>query len=393
MKRKYILILLLLITFPLSTVNATTLKEVKNKLYEIQNKKSENTRLTKEAENKITSKRNAIVVANDTITENENKVEDSKTLVAESEEQIKLKQKELQEVITALEYSNLNTSEVYMDYVFSSSSITDMMQRQAVVEQIVNKTQSKLDDLKKLIENNKALQVKLADDNVNLTNSISEYEKQLDELEKYIDSLATIGLDYDDQIKAQQSLIKIYENAGCKDNDNIDDCYYSKINGSANFSKPLNRGRITQAWNAGHGGMDLGGNTPGTTVYAPASGTIVYAAYKTKCGGNIIYMHSSVNGQKYTVEMAHLRSINVSNGQIVTKGQPIATVGGDSSTWYYDKCTTGTHLHYAISYGYYFTKGGYGNEFYTFKSNTKATGVQSISGFKNTRGWTWSSRY
>ena len=112
MKRKYILILLLLITFPLSTVNATTLKEVKNKLYEIQNKKSENTRLTKEAENKITSKRNAIVVANDTITENENKVEDSKTLVAESEEQIKLKQKELQEVITALEYSNLNTSEV-----------------------------------------------------------------------------------------------------------------------------------------------------------------------------------------------------------------------------------------------------------------------------------------
>ncbi len=393
MRKKYIIAFILLLSFPLLTVNATTLRDYKNKVAELQNKQSENNRLTNEAKNKITAKRNAIVQANNTISENENKVEDSKTLVAESEEQIKIKQSELQDVITALEYSNLNTSEVYMDYVFEASSITDMMQRQAVVEQVVNQTQDKLDDLKVLIDQNKQLQVKLANDNVELNNSISQYEKQLEELEAYIDSLASIGLDFADQIKAQQGLIKIYESAGCKDNEDIDDCYYAKIGGSANFSKPLNSGRITQAWNASHGGMDLGGNSPGTTVYAPANGTIVYTKYKASCGGNIIYMHSLVNGQKYTLEFAHLRSINVSNGQVVTKGQPIGAVGGDSTTWYYDSCTTGTHLHYAISYGYYFTNASYGNQFYTFKSNTKATGVQSISGFKNTKGWKWSSRY
>ena len=133
---------------PLMNVNATKLRDYKNKVAELQNKQSENNRLTNEAKNKITAKRNAIVQANNTISENENKVEDSKTLVAESEEQIKIKQSELQDVITALEYSNLNTSEVYMDYVFEASSITDMMQRQAVVEQVVNQTQDKLDDLK-----------------------------------------------------------------------------------------------------------------------------------------------------------------------------------------------------------------------------------------------------
>lgn len=392
MKKRYLILIIILMLLPLMNVNATKLRDYKNKVAELQNQKSENTRLTNDAKNKITAKRNAIIHANNTISSNESKVEDSKTLVAESEEQIKIKQKELQDVITALEYSNLNTSEIYMDYVFSSDSITDMMQRQAVVEQVVNNTQTKLDDLKDLIERNKELQVKLQNDNIELNNSITEYEKQLEELESYINSLASIGLDYDDQIKAQQGLIKIYESAGCKDDDDIDICYYSKIGGSANFARPLNKGKVTQAWSASHGGMDLGGNTPGTTIYAPANGTIVYTKYRASCGGNIIYMHALVNGQKYTLEFAHLRSINVKNGQVVTKGQAIGTVGGDSTTWSYDSCTTGTHLHYAISYGYYFTNASYGNQFYTFKSNTKATSVESISGIKSRRGWTWSTR-
>ena len=100
-------------------------------------------------------------------------------------------------------------------------------------------------------------------------------------------------------------------------------------------------------------------------------------------------MHFRVNGQKCTGEFAHLRSINVSKGQKVTKGTVIGTVGGDSSTWYYDKCTTGPHLHYAIAYGYYLV------DYYawsTFTSNTKATSVQSITGIKNQRSWRFTTR-
>ena len=139
--------------------------------------------------------------------------------------------------------------------------------------------------------------------------------------------------------------------------------------------------------------MDIGGNAKGTPIYAPANGTVASVVYKSSCGGNIIYMHFTVNGKAYTGEFAHLTSINVKKGQYVTKGSVIGTIGGDSSTWYYDKCTTGLHLHYAIAYGYYLGGGSNGyTSWSTFTSNTKATSVQAITGIKNQRGWTWRGR-
>lgn len=390
---KYILLILFffITLVPATTVKADTLRDYKNKVAELEKKKDNNDRLTSDAETKIRNKRNAITEANNTISNNENKVEESKTLVAESQEQIKIKTEEMKDVIQILQYTEINQDEVYTDFIFSASSIPEMMERQAIVEQIANYTQGELDSLEQLIDDNEKLQVQLQNDNIELENSISKYETQLDELHEYIDSLASIGLDYKSQIEAQKGLVKIYEQAGCKDNDEIDDCYYAKLGGSGYFSRPLTSGRVTQAWNAPHGGIDLGGNTPGTKIYAPANGTIVYVKKKYKCGGNIIYMHSLVNGQKYTIEFAHLRDIKVKIGDVVAKGQVIATVGGDSSTWYYDSCTSGTHLHYAISYGYYFTDATW-NGFNIFRKNSKATGVQSISGFKNQKNWRWTNR-
>ena len=104
-------------------------------------------------------------------------------------------------------------------------------------------------------------------------------------------------------------------------------------------------------------------------------------------------MHHNVGGQAYTTEYAHLTSIYVKKGQKVKKGEVIGTVGGDSSTYWYDGCTRGTHLHYSVAYGYYGSDGKDGYRYWsTFTYNTRATNVQSISNFKNTRGWTWSSR-
>lgn len=386
-----ILSLVLVMFMPLS-VNAAskTLKDYKNEVAKLQSQQAENNRLTTSTKNSIDAKRNAILNANNTITANEQKVEDSKALVAESQEEIKIKTEELKDVINILQYSNINSDEVYMDYLFDSQSIEDLMERQAIVEQVVEYTQEQLDSLNNLINENEQLQVQLANDNVALNNSITTYEKQVEELEAYIEKLASIGMDYNEQIKAAQAQIKLFEDAGCKDNDSVDDCYYNKGGSSGAFSRPLVRGVVTQAWgNNGHKGMDIGGNSPGTYVYAPATGTVAYVSYHQSCGGNIIYMHFNVGGKKYTGEFAHLRSINVSKGQKVTKGTVIGTVGGDSSTWYYDKCTTGPHLHYAIAYGYYLV------DYYawsSFTSNTKATSVQSITGIKNQKGWRFTTR-
>jgi murein DD-endopeptidase MepM/ murein hydrolase activator NlpD len=381
---------------PLGEVNAAkkTLGDYKKEVEALKTKRSENNRLTSSASASIDSKRNAIIKANNTIEENENKVEDAKVKVAESEEQIKLKTEELKKVISVLQYTNINSSEEYVSYIFEANSVSDMLERQDILNQVIGYLHKQLDSLGVLIDENTKLQTKLANDNIALNNSITEYEKQMEELEAYIEKLATIGLDYDEQIKALNNQIKNFEKAGCKDNDDLDVCYYNKSTSSGSFARPTVHGRITQAWgHNGHKGIDIGGNAKGTPVYAPANGTVAHVAYKQRCGGNEVYIHSKVNGKGYTIEMAHLTSILVKEGQNVSKGQKVATVGGDKSTFYYDKCTTGTHLHYAIAYGYWLGSGQYGyTSWSTFRSNTRATNVKSITSIKNQKGWTWNSR-
>lgn len=387
-------LLVVLVTPTTSLAKSKTLQDYKNEVAKLENQQSENNRLTESTKASINAKRNAILKANNTISDNENKVEDAKTKVAESQEQIKIKTEEMKDVIKVLQYTDINSDEMYMDYLFDSSSISELMEREAVVKQIVTYTQQQLDDLEALIKKNEDLQVKLNNDNIELNNSISSYEQQVAELEAYIEKLATIGMDYDEQIKAQKNMIKMFEKAGCKNSDSVDDCYYNKKEASGQFLRPLNSGRVTQKWgNNGHKGIDLGGNKKGTPIYAPANGTVAHVAYKQSCGGNIIYMHHTVGGKAYTTEFAHLTSIYVKNGQYVKQGTVIGTVGGDSSTFYYDHCTSGTHLHYAVAYGYYLGSGSNGySKWSTFTSNTKATNVQSITGLKNSKGWTWSTR-
>ncbi len=393
MKRvKRIIFVFLLLLIPFNVYAKGTLRDEKNELAEMQAKAETNNRLTNESKAKINAKRNAIVRANNTISNNEVRVENAKTKVAESQESIKVKTEEMRDIINMLQYTNFNSGDVYFDYIFSSDSITDMLERQSVITQIVEYTQQQLDELNGLIKKNEDLQVQLHQDNINLTNSITEYEKQVEELEAYIEKLASIGMDYKEQIKAKKDLIKTYENAGCKDNDKIDDCYNNRyMISSTNFNRPLKSGVVTQAWgHNGHKGMDIGGNKPGTNIYAPAYGVVTATSYHNSCGGNMIYIRPTVKGKKYTTEYAHLTSIKVKVGQKVTPSTVIGTVGGDRSTFYYDSCTTGTHLHYAISYDWYLIDY---KSWSTWRTNSKATSIQSISHIKNSKGFRFNSRY
>ena len=169
--------LIFVMLFP-TTVHAKKLRDYKNEVAKLESQQAENNRLTQSAKNSIDEKRNAILNANNTIEVNEQKVEDSKALVAESKEQIKIKTEELKEVINILQYSNINSDEVYMDYLFDSQSLEELMERQAIIEQVVDYTQEQLDSLDKLIVENEELQVQLNNDNIALNNSKIWYKKQ-----------------------------------------------------------------------------------------------------------------------------------------------------------------------------------------------------------------------
>ncbi|MFV0530450.1 MAG: M23 family metallopeptidase [Flavobacteriales bacterium] len=86
-----------------------------------------------------------------------------------------------------------------------------------------------------------------------------------------------------------------------------------------------------------HHGLDLVANQ-GAKIYAPARGKVILVSRKNTGYGNEIKIQHPFG---FVTRFAHLHHIKVRNGQKVTKGQVIGTVG---TTGY----STGPHLHYEI---------------------------------------------
>ncbi|MGM9834747.1 MAG: murein hydrolase activator EnvC family protein [Bacilli bacterium] len=392
----FILIFCLLLTCvaPITTQAAPkTLKDYKNELAALKNKQQENNRLTNAAIAEINSKRNAIIQANNDIEANEGKVEEAKEKVEQSKKDIEIKTQELYDLFTYTQ--SVDTEQVYLQFVMEADSIADFIERSAIIDQLANYQEEELSRLENLIKINESLQVTLEEENVALENSITQYEKKITELEAYMNSLASVGLDYKQQIKAQEELIAIYEKAGCTDNDSVDVCYYSKLYNAKNFIKPLSSAVVTQAYSASHNGIDLSGSgISGQPIYAPAAGVVASATYKNKCGGNIVHIHHYINGVAYTTTYGHMKEIYVKPGQTVDATTVIGTVGGGRDTWSYDSCTTGAHLHYTVAKGHYLSNGtdGY-TSWSTFSKNWYPSGNEELTGIKNYRGYRWTRRY
>ncbi len=85
-----------------------------------------------------------------------------------------------------------------------------------------------------------------------------------------------------------------------------------------------------------HQGVDISAST-GSTIVAAASGEVVIATYSASAGNYVMINHG---GGVYTVYM-HCSSLSVSEGDEVSQGQKIASVG---STGY----STGPHLHFGV---------------------------------------------
>lgn len=95
--------------------------------------------------------------------------------------------------------------------------------------------------------------------------------------------LNDIALDINSQISSQKELIKVYEQMGCKEDQDLDEC--SRVMGNAMWLKPLIKGRVNSNFGVRnnplkpgtykvHQAVDIGGNGEGTKVYAVGSGSV-----------------------------------------------------------------------------------------------------------------------
>lgn len=102
-----------------------------------------------------------------------------------------------------------------------------------------------------------------------------------------------------------------------------------------------------------HYGVDIAASM-GTPIVATGPGIVIdtntgcptWGYLGNMCGyggGNKVQVLYSMNNKIYSLLYAHLQSVNVRQGQVVTKGQQLGTLGSSGSS-------TGPHLHHEIIY-------------------------------------------
>ena len=247
----------------------------------------------------------------------------------------------------------------YLEYIFGANSFTDLIYRSAVAEQMSAYNEKLVKEYNNLIEQNKNKQAELAQKQVKLGEDQKSLEEKVNSLGQELEEEKSTGLSIAEEIKSQKEIIEMYQSRGCKDNENIKTCGRSLLPAGTAFYRPTEFGRITSEFgyrdlniNGGwHEGIDVG-VPEGTKVYSIAMGLVADVIVKSSCGGNMVVIHHKINNKTYTSVYAHLLSISVQKGEVVSKNTLVGYSGG-SSTASYDSCTRGAHLHLTLAVGQY----------------------------------------
>jgi len=399
------IIFLLLIAFGCYTLitaqassGANSIAELRKEINSLKTKKANSDNKKYQTQSEITESNRTINNAKTEININQEKIEQSKKDIENLNKEIEITKENIKETITA--YQLTDGQNIYLEYVFDAESYEEFVYRYAVVEQIIDYNNEQIEKYNDLIKQNEQLQVDLAEREIELNNQIESLSKKIDDLGEKLEEYAEITMDIQDEIDSQQALLKYYVDLGCGENENITTCE-SRMGDSlvsdSGFRNPMVKGVITSEYGYRinpltgtgtkfHSGVDIGGNSEGTNIYATANGKVGKVIYKASCGGNQVHIYHTINGVKYTSSYLHLLTVNVKTGQTVTSNTVVGTVGGGRQTSSWDYCSTGPHLHFGVAYGWY---GGTGSNSYSSYSTylAKTFNARNVINFPKSGYW------
>ena len=300
------------------------------------------------------------------ISEKEKSIELIEKNIGELDDKIEAKESEIEawndQIETRMknEQTTIGTNMI-IDLIMGSDSLSDMLRRISGVERITEDDQSqikKLNKLKKELVLQQDEQKRLDKDAKNQKTELESQKQQATELEESYNTLV-------EQYQKQIAQLEAEKRSAQVDMNSIRDFVIStnfsgSIESVSGFVFPVQGGsKSAGTWAYPGGGLHLGLDWAapiGTVVVAPASGVILYAAAPVGSntgylgnwsgypagGGNTIEMLCNVNGTLYAISFAHLsQNIYVSAGQSVSQGQTIALSGNSGNS-------SGAHTHIEV---------------------------------------------
>lgn len=338
------------IIWPVST-NAKTIKEfeaeVEKFTQDLENKENQiakNDAEVAEIERNIANIENQIMETQNEISSIEQEIEKSNAQIAEKSEQSK----------SLFQYLQVSEGEnAYLEYVFGATSITDMVYRMAIVEQLTEYNNQIMNELTKLVEENETRKNELASKNEELEQLTVSLENEQARINADTAAIKEAMPSVEQQLKSAQENLEYLRSLGCGENEDKDACIY-RVNQSGSgggaivpsvdgFYRPMVSGYVTQNFgNAGHMGIDLGNrNNPTIEIYPIASG-VVFAKYYDNAGALVLKIRHNVNGRYIYSTYAHLSAWYVNVGDLVTPNTVIGRMGSTGNS-------SGPHLHLEVT--------------------------------------------
>lgn len=272
------------------------------------------------------------------------------------EEEIKEKNEEIKTMAVTFQLSN-NQNE-FLEYVLKADSISDMVYRSVVVNQITEYNEQIIEESQNLKTERENALVELDKKEKSLIAAQEKYSSKIATLSSQNSELQEGYNSILEDIKIKKDVVNTYAKLCDNDNQKLSECGTQLVNSS--FRRPMASGRVTSnfGWRyifgstSFHYGVDIAGASVGSNIYAVASGIVVSSAYSS-CGGNIVWVVHKIDGAYYSSAYMHLNKISVKVGDVVTSDTVVGLFGPSN-----DSCTTGSHLHLSITKGARYVSGG-----------------------------------
>ena len=365
------------------TVNATSISDLKDQKDQKESKKAEAEAVLEQLQSEQKSILDAIEELDAQVTEYTNQITELEGRQTQLESDIEQKQTELaaaqekeQQQYEAMKerirYSYENGNPSYLDVLFSTSDISDIVNQTEYADQIYSYDKNMFDefvetrqtiadtkaglesdlkeveDVKLEVEDNKAaVEVMIEGKQTQVANyqsSIGDYESTIAELEQDIAATDQAIAAAEEAYRQQQAAAAAAAGSGSTTSapTNVDVTYtggslqWPVSSGGTITSKFGPRESPGGIGSRYHQGLDIGCPT-GTPIVACEAGTVIAASYSGSMGNYVTIAHSS----SLTTTYMHNSSICVSVGQTVSRGQVIALAGSTGNS-------TGPHCHLGV---------------------------------------------